>query len=46
MRTPTQKQKTALNGFRHLDPSAFRRTAVDFLPRLRQYGLTVSYDIK
>jgi iron complex outermembrane recepter protein len=37
---------TSLNGFRYLDPATFRRTAVDFLPRLRQYGLTVSYDIK
>ena len=37
---------TSLNGFRYLDPATFRRTAVDFLPRLRQYGLTVAYDIK
>jgi len=37
---------TSLNGFRYLDPGTFRRTAVDFLPRLRQYGLTVAYDIK
>lgn len=35
---------TSLNGFRYLDPSTFRRTAVDFLPRLRQYGLTATYD--
>jgi iron complex outermembrane recepter protein len=37
---------TSLNGFRYLDPGTFRRTAVDFLPRLRQYGLTVAYDFK
>ena len=36
---------TSLNGFRYLDPGTFRRTAVDFLPRLRQYGLTLSYDL-
>ena len=36
---------TSLNGFRYLDPATFRRTAVDFLPRLRQYGLTLSYDL-
>ena len=35
---------TSLNGFRYLDPLTFRRTAVDFLPRLRQYGLTLAYD--
>lgn len=35
---------TSLNGFRYADPGTFRRTAVDFLPRLRQYGLTVNYD--
>lgn len=35
---------TSLNGFRYLDPNTFRRTAVDFLPRLRQYGLTAAYD--
>ncbi len=34
--------KSSLNGFRYLDPNTFRRTAVDFLPRLRQFGLTVS----
>jgi len=34
---------TSLNGFRYLDPATFRRMAVDFLPRLRQYGVTVSY---
>lgn len=33
----------SLNGFRYLDPLTFRRTAVDFLPRLRQYGVTVNY---
>ncbi len=35
---------TSLNGFRYLDPATFRRTAVDFLPRLRQYGITLAYD--
>ena len=35
---------TSLNGFRYLDPNTFRRTAVDFLPRLRQYGLSATYD--
>jgi outer membrane receptor protein involved in Fe transport len=35
---------TSLNGFRYLDPVTFRRTAVDFLPRLRQAGLTLSRD--
>jgi iron complex outermembrane recepter protein len=35
---------TSLNGFRYLDPSTFRRTAVDFLPKLRQYGITLAYD--
>ncbi|MBZ4209497.1 MAG: TonB-dependent receptor [Rhodoferax sp.] len=35
---------TSLNGFRYLDPATFRRTAVDFLPRLRQVGITTSYD--
>jgi iron complex outermembrane recepter protein len=35
---------TSLNGFRYLDPATFRRTAVDFLPRLRQFGATVAYD--
>lgn len=34
---------TSLNGFRYLDPVTFRRTAVDFLPRLRQYGVTATY---
>lgn len=33
----------AVNGFRYLDPVTFRRTAVDWLPRLRQAGVTVSY---
>jgi len=37
---------TSLNGFRYLDPVTFRRTAVDFLPRLRQYGVTLAYDFK
>ncbi len=36
---------TSLNGFRYLDAATFRRTAVDFLPRLRQYGLTLSYSL-
>lgn len=35
---------TSLNGFRYADPNTFRRTAVDFLPRLRQYGVTLAYD--
>jgi iron complex outermembrane recepter protein len=35
---------TSLNGFRYLDPVTFRRTAVDFLPRLRQYGLTAEFN--
>ncbi len=35
---------TALNGFRYLDPNTFRRTAVDFLPRLRQFGITASFE--
>jgi iron complex outermembrane recepter protein len=34
---------TSLNGFRYLDPVTFRRSAVDFLPRLRQLGVTVNY---
>ncbi|MCA1857379.1 TonB-dependent receptor [Massilia oculi] len=34
---------TSLNGFRYLDPATFRRMAVDFLPRLRQYGISASY---
>ena len=34
---------TPLNGFRYVDPATFRRTAVDFLPRLRQSGVTVAY---
>lgn len=34
---------TSLNGFRYLDPVTYRRMAVDFLPRLRQYGVTASY---
>ena len=37
---------TSLNGFRYNDATTFRRTAVDFLPRLRQYGVTVAYDFK
>ena len=35
---------TSLNGFRYLDPATFRRTAVDFLPRLRQVGVTLTYN--
>ena len=35
---------TSMNGFRYLDPVTFRRSAVDFLPRLRQVGLTGTYD--
>jgi outer membrane receptor protein involved in Fe transport len=35
---------TSLNGFRYLDAVTFRRTAVDFLPKLRQAGVTVNYD--
>ena len=35
---------TSLNGFRYQDPLTFRRTAVDFLPRLRQVGLTGTYE--
>ena len=35
---------TSLNGFRYLDPATFRRTAVDFLPKLRQVGVTFAYD--
>ncbi|MBK6598120.1 MAG: TonB-dependent receptor [Proteobacteria bacterium] len=33
----------SVNAFRYLDPVTFRRTAVDWLPRLRQAGVTVSY---
>lgn len=35
---------TSLNGFRYVDPGNFRRSAVDFLPRLRQVGVTASLD--
>lgn len=35
---------TSMNGFRYLDPVTFRRSAVDFLPRLRQVGVTGTYD--
>ncbi|MBL8327888.1 MAG: TonB-dependent receptor [Rubrivivax sp.] len=35
---------TSMNGFRYLDPVTFRRTAVDFLPRLRQVGVTGRFD--
>jgi iron complex outermembrane recepter protein len=36
--------ETSLNGFRYLDPVTFRRSAVDFLPRLRQIGVTANLD--
>jgi outer membrane receptor protein involved in Fe transport len=32
------------NAFRYFDPSTFRRTAADFPTRLRQFGVTGSYD--
>lgn len=32
-----------VNAFRYLDPVTFRRTAVDWLPRLRQVGVTASF---
>ena len=35
---------TSTNGFRYVDPTTFRRSAVDFLPRLRQIGLTGGLD--
>ena len=35
---------TSVNGFRYRDPTFFRLTSVDFLPRLRQAGITLSYD--
>ncbi len=35
---------TSMNGFRYLDPGTFRRTAVDFLPRLRQVGVTAGLE--
>lgn len=34
----------SLNGFRYVDAATFRRTATDFLSRLRQAGVTASYD--
>jgi iron complex outermembrane recepter protein len=34
----------AANAFRYLDPLTFRRSAVDWLPRLRQIGGTVTFD--
>jgi iron complex outermembrane recepter protein len=37
-----ENDNTSLNGFRYVDPATFRRSAVDFLPRLRQYGFTAS----
>ncbi len=36
--------KTSVNGFRYRDPAFFRLTSVDFLPRLRQAGVTLTYD--
>jgi iron complex outermembrane recepter protein len=38
------ENNNSLNGFRYLDPNTFRRTAVDFLPRLRQAGATFNYN--
>jgi hypothetical protein len=35
---------TPSNGLRYFDAATFRRTAVDFLPRRRQTGVTLSYD--
>ncbi|HEY1130249.1 MAG TPA: TonB-dependent receptor [Roseateles sp.] len=35
---------TPMNAFRYIDAATFRRTAADFLPRLRQYGVSLSYD--
>ncbi len=35
---------TSLNGFRYVNSVNFRRSAVDFLPRLRQFGGTLSFD--
>ncbi len=35
---------TPMNAFRYIDAATFRRTATDFLPRLRQYGVSMSYD--
>ncbi len=35
---------TPMNAFRYIDASTFRRTAADFLPRLRQFGVTLGYD--
>ncbi len=35
---------TSVNGFRYRDPATFRLTAVDFLPRLRQAGVTLTFD--
>ena len=36
--------QTPGNAFRYFDPSTFRRTAADFPTRLRQFGVTGSYD--
>ena len=35
---------TPMNAFRYIDAATFRRTAADFLPRLRQYGVSLAYD--
>lgn len=35
---------TPVNAFRYFDANTFRRTAVDFPARLRQVGVTASYD--
>jgi hypothetical protein len=35
---------TPANAFRYFDATNFRRTAVDFPTRLRQVGVTASYD--
>ncbi len=36
--------QTPGNAFRYFDPSTFRRTAADFPTRLRQVGISASYD--
>lgn len=42
--TNATNDATAMNGFRYLDPVTFRRTAVDFLPKLRQVGVTGRFE--
>lgn len=42
--TNATNDATSLNGFRYLDPVTFRRTAVDFLPKLRQVGVTGRFE--